>query len=361
MIRTSRLVPVVALFLLAAAALLAGLWAGLARLGWQLPASDGALAAQHGGLMVGAFVATVVTLERAVASGRSFWLVVPACSAAGGIAMLIRVPGPVAPLLATACGVGYSALLVSLMRQRQVSMPLALMLIGALCLAFAGTLWGLDRLASAVPWWMAFLLLTIAAERLEILRFRRFSAAAMALGAVAVVTVLAGAAVTALAPAVGPRIEGAGLALAALWLLLHDYARRTVLTAGLARYAATGVLSAYGWLLVSGLLLVGTGLPGAGFAYDATVHAFFVGFVFGAIEAHMPIMVPALTGLTVPFSRGLYVPLALLHGSLALRIGSDLAVAYPARQWAGLLQVVAIVVFLGASLFLIARAVRARA
>lgn len=58
----------VAPFMLAAvAALLLGLWAGVARIGWDLPSAGGDLMLRHGGLMVVGFVGTVSAVERAVA------------------------------------------------------------------------------------------------------------------------------------------------------------------------------------------------------------------------------------------------------------------------------------------------------
>jgi hypothetical protein len=52
--------------LLAILALLAGLWAGLIRLPWPLPPLRPALPMAHGPLMVGGFLGTLVSLERAV-------------------------------------------------------------------------------------------------------------------------------------------------------------------------------------------------------------------------------------------------------------------------------------------------------
>jgi hypothetical protein len=54
--------------ILTALALLAGLWAGLLRLGWQLPPLLLQLPAQHGPLMVSGFLGTLISLERAVAT-----------------------------------------------------------------------------------------------------------------------------------------------------------------------------------------------------------------------------------------------------------------------------------------------------
>ena len=62
-----RLLPLVAL---AALALLAALWAALARIGVDMPALPVPVVAEHGPLMVSGFLGTLVSLERAVALGK---------------------------------------------------------------------------------------------------------------------------------------------------------------------------------------------------------------------------------------------------------------------------------------------------
>ena len=54
------------LILLAVLALLAGLWAGLLRMAWQLPLLQPTLPMSHGPLMVSGFLGTLIGLERAV-------------------------------------------------------------------------------------------------------------------------------------------------------------------------------------------------------------------------------------------------------------------------------------------------------
>ena len=49
--------------------LLGGVLAGLARLGWDVPAPAALAAGVHGPLMIAAFFGTVISLERAVAIG----------------------------------------------------------------------------------------------------------------------------------------------------------------------------------------------------------------------------------------------------------------------------------------------------
>jgi hypothetical protein len=119
-----------------------------------------------------------------------------------------------------------------------------------------------------------------------------------------------------------------------------------VRTDGLARFAAIGILTAYAWLAVVGVMLVAWGLASSGLRYDAVLHAFFIGFVFGAIIAHEPIIAPTVTGLPFVYSPLLYLPLVALDSSLAVRLTADLLDAGELRRWAGLVQVLAILLFM---------------
>ena len=44
--------------------LIAGMWAGLIRLGWELPVA--VIAVHHGAIMVGGFLTTLIALEKAI-------------------------------------------------------------------------------------------------------------------------------------------------------------------------------------------------------------------------------------------------------------------------------------------------------
>jgi hypothetical protein len=68
----------VLLLVLGLGALLAGLWAGLLRLGWSVPLPQPLLPAAHGPLMVSGFLGTLISLERAVALGRRWPMACPA-------------------------------------------------------------------------------------------------------------------------------------------------------------------------------------------------------------------------------------------------------------------------------------------
>lgn len=74
--------------------------------------------------------------------------------------------------------------------------------------------------------------------------------------------------------------------------------------------------------------------------------AVFLGFLFATIFGHAPIIFPAVLGLPVPFRRGFYAHLVVLHASLVVRVCADLIHSWPLRRWGGLLNAVAVVLFL---------------
>jgi len=85
----------------------------------------------------------------------------------------------------------------------------------------------------------------------------------------------------------------------------------------------------------------------AGPYYDAMLHTVFVGFVFAMIFGHAPIIIPAILDRTTsPYHPALYVPLLLLQASLLLRVVGDLLGWWPGRQWGGLLNALAVLLFL---------------
>jgi hypothetical protein len=135
------------------------------------------------------------------------------------------------------------------------------------------------------------------------------------------------------APRAGGWLAGAAVAALALWLGRFDLARRTIRHPGLPRFMACCLLSGYVWLLVAGVLIAATWPQASGRFYDLALHAFFVGFVFAMIFGHAPVIFPAVLGLPVQFLPTAYVPLAVLHLSLLLRLGADLADWPAGRAW----------------------------
>ena len=102
-------------------------------------------------------------------------------------------------------------------------------------------------------------MLTIAGERLELSRVLPPSAVARRAFIVALLVLLAGVLVSALAWTAGTLLLGAGLLLLALWLMRQDVARRTVKGRGLPRFIAVCLLTGYVWLALSGLVILDLG------------------------------------------------------------------------------------------------------
>jgi hypothetical protein len=203
-----------------------------------------------------------------------------------------------------------------------------------------------DRsIVQVVPWWAGFLVLTIAGERLELARLLLRPAAETALLASSAL-VLAGLVLSLVALEAGLRVVGTGLLAVAIWGSRFDVARRTLRQPGLPRFIAVCLLTGYCWLALAGLLwLLGAEQFTGGLWYDAMLHTLFVGFVFSMIFGHAPTIIPAVTGLAVPFERRFYLQVGLLHGSLLLRTVGDLIPLIEARRWGGLLNAAAILVF----------------
>ena len=153
-----------------------------------------------------------------------------------------------------------------------------------------------------------------------------------------------------------------GLALLALvgWLAGHDVARRTVRSTGLARFVAGCLLAGYGWLAVAGACwLLGGAVP-TDRAYDAVVHAVFLGFTLSMIMAHAPVILPAVLRRPLPYHPAMIAPAALLHGSLALRLwAGDARGVHLAWQVGGVLNIAAVLLFVGVAAWS-SRARRAR-
>lgn len=330
-------------------ALLAGLWAGLVRLGWSWPALRPILPLSHGPLMVSGFLGTLITLERAVALNGRLPYLAPLLSGLGGLVLMLNAGSAAGPLLLTLGSAGLLLISAQMVRQHS-ALHTAVMALGALAWFTGNLRWLLGApVFQIVLWWMGFLVLTIAGERLELSRVLRPTPRVRRLFIGAAAVFMAGILLAAVAYDAGTRLAGAGMFLLALWLLRYDVARRTVRHSGLTRYIGVCLFSGYLWLGVGGLLaLVDGGVP-AGLRYDAMLHAVFLGLVFAMIFGHAPIIFPAVLRLPVNYRPHFYVHLALLHLSLLLRVAGDLFVWPDVRRWAGLVNVITLLLFLGAT------------
>jgi hypothetical protein len=314
----------VPLLLLGFISLLVGAGAGLARLGWSMPAA--AAAALHAPLMVCGFFGTVIALERAVAIGRVWAYLGPLLAGLGGASAVLGAAA-FAPALFLAGSLVLVAASLDVWR-RQTALFTFTLALGAACWAVGNALWLAGRaVPDVLPWWLAFLILTIAGERLELSRFLPPSPVAgrvFALVLAAIVAGLLGADLPGPGAAWATPLFGAGVLTLAAWLLKQDIARRTVRGRGLTRYIAVCLLAGYVWLAIGGAVILGArGLTPGAASYDAALHAIALGFVFSMVFGHAPIIFPAVLRVAVPYHPAFYAPLALLHGSLALRLAGD--------------------------------------
>ena len=336
----------VPLLVLAFASLFAGMAAGLARLGWLFPTPIAELAVLHGPLMASGFFGTVIGLERAVALSRRWGYFGPLLTGLGSAAGILGAPFAVAPILvAMGSVVLLTASVVFYRRQRELfTLTLAL---GAACWVLGNLLWLSGRpVYFAVPFWVGFLVLTIAGERLELSRVLPPSATARRMFIAAILVLLAGIALSSFAWTAGTLILGVGLLMLSLWLMRQDVARHTVKGRALPRFIAVCLLTGYVWLALTGLIiLISGGLGYGGASYDAALHAVLLGFVFSMVFGHAPIILPAVLRVAVPYTPYFYLPLALLHASLLIRLTGDWAMLAQWRSMGGALNGVALLAF----------------
>lgn len=337
------------LMLAAAASLVAALWGGVVRSHGPLPWPPERWIALHGPLMVSGFLGTLIGLERAVGLGRPWAYAGPVLTAMGAVLSLAGAGGRLAALCAAAGSAGLVAVFAALL-SRQATLFHATMGLGAAAWLFGNLLLLAGR---AVPdlavWWMAFFVLTVAGERLELTRLLPPSPARRAVFLACVAALLAGALGTLASPAAGYRLTGLGLLGLALWLWTCDVARRTAARPGLPRFTALCLLAGYAWLAAAGILALVRPPVGYGLEYDALLHAVFVGFVVSMVFGHAPVILPAVLGIDLPYRPAFYGHLVLLHASLALRVAADLMGWHVLRAWGGTLNAAAFGLFLLAS------------
>jgi len=334
------------LLVLGMLSLLGGVLAGLARLDWNMPATATHAAGWHGALMISAFLGTVISLERAVALGRGWAYLAPAAAGLGGIALLAGAPLAVAQALGVAAA---TLLLIAsvVVLQRLMASFTVLLALAALCWLAGNALWYAGaELHLAVPWWLAFLVLTIAGERLELNRFLPTPRDSQRMFLVIVGLILAGATASLRDEEAGLALFSAGLLALAVWLLRYDIAQRNMRRPGLTGFIAHCLLAGYAWLAIAGILgILGGFVPGHPWR-DATLHAVALGFVFSMIFGHAPIIFPAVMRVKIPWHPAFYLPLLVLHASLALRLLGGLGDSFSLRSHGGMINAIALLIFI---------------
>lgn len=327
------------------AGLFGALWAGLWRLGWNLPVPE-TLPANHGPLMISGFLGTVISLERAVALRKIWPFAAPVFAALASVLMLTGTGGPVAAIAVTAASVILTLVFFRIFF-RDGELHYAVMGVGANLWLAGNILWlrGFPMPVIAL-WWAGFLVLTVAGERLELSRILQPGPSVRRIFLLILGLLIGGMLAGLVRYSLGVRLVGGGFVALAVWLWQNDLARKSVGRDGISRFMALALILGYIWLGISGGIGLIYGGVISGPIYDAFMHALFVGFIFSMIFGHAPVIFPVVLGIPLSYRTSYYLHLGLLHLSLILRIAGDLIMSDPLRRWGGLLNAAAILVFI---------------
>jgi hypothetical protein len=310
--------------------LIVGIWAGLIRMGWDIPGTP--VAVHHGAIMVGGFLSTLIALEKAIPLKQKLALVVPVICA---LSLVIVLPGfyHVGLFFLIAGSIGLFIIHAFYLYLHPRDLSIALMMVGAGCLIVGNAmLLKTQFYPASFPWWMGFLLFTITAERIELSKFlpvpiikRYFLLVLLGLFLLGLLIPFHGW---------GKYFSSIALLGIAVWMLRYDIIRIGLRKSGLTRFSSVALLIANGWLIIMGIILVT--LPDTAYSYDMLIHGFFIGYTFAMIFAHGPIILPGVLGITdKPFHPILYLWLLLVQGSLMLRLIADSLIQSEWRQWSG--------------------------
>ena len=297
--------------------------------------------------MVVGFLGSLIGLERAVALARAWPYGIPILTGMSSLATLAALPVQLSASMAGAASLLLFLVFVALYRQYPAE-HFVVMGVSAIAWFIGNILWLLGfPLFEVVPWWIGFLVLMIGGERLELSRIRQPPVNVRAKFYLSVAIFLIGLSLTLSEFYTGLRLAAVGLLAIALWLLRYDLAWHSLRQKGLPRYMALGLIAGYFWLALGAILWLALAQSfSAGPKYDAMLHAIFLGFVFSMIFAHAPIILPTITGLPLPFQNCFYLHAGLLHASLLLRVAGDLGRWLSLQRWGGLLNALAVILFL---------------
>ncbi len=325
--------------------LLLAIFAGLLRMGWNISFMNPAWALYHGPFMVSAFLGILISVERAAALQKEWMWAAPFLCGLGAICLVFNFNNHVAALLFSGGGI-FMFLIFTWIYQKQKNLFHLLMLCGAACFGLANLFWFLGNpFSHIVFFWMAFLLLTICGERLELTRFRNPSLSSQYLLVGFNFLFVLGSFFQYLQAPLFPFLIAVSLWGISFWMLTQDMAMQSLKAQGLTRYIASSLVLGYLWLFITGVLICFFGKQESGWGYDAILHSFFLGFVFSMIFGHAPLILPAVLKIKMDYSKRFYFPLLFLHFSIILRIAGDLLHSFSLRKTGGLLNAIAILFF----------------
>lgn len=271
--------------------LLAGISGGWIRLGSLLIPLPSA-AANHGLLMVGGFLGTLISIERAMVMSQKTWLLIPLLTGFSTIPFLMG-NSETGLLLLMAGSLGLSVIM-HLQTLKHPKFHTVLLYVGAASWFVGNFLaWQTGLVAAGSTWWIGFLLFTIVGERLELSQFLPVPSWSKN----ALKSLLALFSLGLIIPfhTWGNEIMGLSALLISAWLLVFDMAKVASKKPGQFRYIGIGLRVGYVWLGLHGLILLG--MESHPLYYDLMLHTFFLGFTFSMIWAHAPIIFPTIFGI----------------------------------------------------------------
>ncbi|KXK41100.1 MAG: hypothetical protein UZ05_CHB002003178 [Chlorobi bacterium OLB5] len=331
--------------------LLTGIFSGWFRIGWNLPVS--LPSGEHGALMVGSFLGTLICIERSVSYPNKIALLVPVLNSLSIVFFLLSMPKTAYVFLILGSA-GLTAIYYMVYVKHR-GIHILIMMAGALCYLLGNAvLYNTSFYPSVVMWWVAFLFLTITGERLELSRFIllkntvKKQAMLIILISLFIISIF-----LPFHSILGSFLSAASMIGSALWLFKYDMAKHSLKKPGQSFYSGLLLLTGYVWLVLTGLFFAFGAYLGS--FYDASLHAFFLGFVFMMIFAHAPVILPAVLKLNIsPFGRTLYIWYAFLNLTLIFRVLTFIPAIAAYKQWAGMLNGIAILGFF-ANMIILAR------
>ncbi|RME76498.1 MAG: hypothetical protein D6785_13725 [Planctomycetota bacterium] len=345
--------------------LLFGILSGLVRIGLFSFSSFPPLPLYHPYFMIYGFFLALISLERVVAFPQK-WAFLAPCFAILGTFLHILQNFSIYPCSLVGWGLYILSTLILLgiyLSLLQTSFPKGskkgcwkdrlfwgqiFMALGALFLLAGTGAFFFHNSILAASYWILFFVATIFGERLELSRIKGefpslFSLESFLLLLAAFLLLLWNILVLFLPfPKILPLL-GLSMMLLSLWCLKYDQIWRTLTFKGLPRYSSLNLLAAYVWLLFFGFY----SLFYHSFIYDIWLHSILLGFVFSMVFAHGPLIFPAISGISFPFTRLFYLPPLLLHVTLILRFLSRWFGKTDILRWTALAQGLSILLFFG--------------
>ncbi len=332
--------------LFAILSLFSGIWGGLSRMGMSLDIPYPNMVAFHGVLMVSGFLGTLITLERAAALEWGPGFVFALLSAVGAFIVGTGWGIEAGMVMIILAGMGLLGMYVFILSHQPTWHTLIMALGGVLW--FFGDIFWLQAypFAYTANLWAGFLILTVVGERIELSRMVQTSDSKRSQAGILSILFMLGLLIHVIWIYTGVIVAAASLIILAVWLLRNDLARFTIKRTGLPKYMAFCLLSGFIWLIVGSVISVLYLKFPDHLYYDAYLHSFFLGFIFSMIFAHAPVIFPSLTGRQVGYYDRFYIHYLLLQVSLIIRLAGDFMSDNMIRELGGILNGLAIVIFL---------------